>query len=177
MSKHPIGLDRNLSGASEEQNALFEKIAQGPRGSVPSPFLAMLDRPLLADAIQQVGAMIRFSGVLSDADRELAILATAGTVGCRYEWDYHAPIGVKAGLADEAIRATLDGIDPKHAGSRWATIVRFCRAVVRDRKDSDVSVADMIALLGKEQTSEIIAICGYYALLASFIMIGKHEPE
>jgi len=137
----------------------------------------MLDRPDLADAIQQVGVAIRFNGVLSDAHRELAILATAAAVGCRYEWQYHCPIAAEAGLSHEMIEATAVGIPPAHEGALWADIVRFCRAVARDRQDTDVPVARMIELVGREKTSELIAICGYYALLASYIKIGGHEIE
>src|SRR5690348_11883176 len=89
---NPIGIGPSLDGIGDEQRRVYEKILHGPRGSVPSPFLAMLDVPDLADAIQEVGARIRYSGNLSDADRELAILATAAAVGCGYEWHYHAPI-------------------------------------------------------------------------------------
>ncbi|MFD2498300.1 hypothetical protein ACFSTI_04780 [Rhizorhabdus histidinilytica] len=45
-SKPPIGLPASLEGATREQRRVAELIASGPRGSVPSPFLAMLDAPL-----------------------------------------------------------------------------------------------------------------------------------
>ena len=172
---HPIGLPRSLEGASAEQRALYDKIAAGPRGSVPSPFLAMLDVPRLADAIQEVGATIRFAGVLSGADRELAILATAGAVGCRYEWTHHRPIAVTAGVDESAIAATLGEAVAEALGPRAATIIAFCRAVARDRRIDPITLQRTIELVGRAGTSELIAICGYYGLLASFILIGGHE--
>jgi len=172
---HPIGIGRSLEGISAAQRGVYEAIMAGPRGSVPSPFLAMLDVPELADTIQKVGEQIRFAGCLDGADRELAILATAATVGCGYEWHYHAPIAQKAGLELEAIDATRGGIKPGSEGARWAVLIRFCESVVRDRNVSDTQLAGIVALVGREGASELIAICGYYALLASFIMIGKHD--
>ena len=116
-----IGLDRTLAGATAEQREVHDSIERGPRGSVPSPFLAMMDRPALAEAIQEVGVRIRFSGMLSDAQRELAILTTAAAVGCGYEWAHHAPLAAAAGLAQPVIATTLDKAAPS-VGVPWQTI-------------------------------------------------------
>lgn len=175
--RHPIGIDRSLEGIGDEQSRVYEKIIQGPRGSVPSPFLAMLDAPNLADAIQKVGAQLRFAGNLSDADRELAILATAAATRCGYEWHYHKPVAEKAGVDREAIDATRSGITPETETARWAVLIRFCEAVVRDHTASDTQIAEIVTLVGRQGATELIAICGYYALLASFIKIGKHDLE
>lgn len=177
MSEHPIGLDSALTGGSADQLEVYRRIESGPRGSVPSPFLAMLDAPLLTDAIQQVGAVLRFQGTLSDADRELAILTTAGTVGCGYEWRYHAPIADRAGLDARAIEATRPGGDASELDGRTASIMRFCKSVVRDRKVDGASLAEVIGLVGRDGATEFVAICGYYALLASFIIIGGHDRD
>jgi 4-carboxymuconolactone decarboxylase len=177
MTEHPIGLDHALTGGRADQLAVYRTIETGPRGSVPSPFLAMLDAPLLADVIQQVGATIRFCGTLSDADRELAILTTAGVVGCGYEWSYHAPIAERAGLDPAAIAATRAKDDSSGPDARTTAILRLCRSVVRDRRANDALLADVIAVVGREGATELIAICGYYALLASFIIIGGHDVD
>lgn len=170
-----IGLDAQLSGANPEQQRVYDLIAQGPRGTVPRPFLAMLDRPALAEAIQQVGATIRFSGILADAQRELAILATAGAVGCGYEWQYHAPIAETAGLQRLAIQATLDETLIPRVAASDALIIRLCRSVALTRSAPDTVLDDAIASLGRAETAELIAIAGYYGLLASFIIIGGHD--
>ncbi len=92
-----------------EQRRVHDAIASGPRRSVPAPFLAMLDAPELAEAIQAVGAMIRFSGAAPDALREIAILATAGAFGSGYEWSHHEAIARPLGVPVSVIEATRSG--------------------------------------------------------------------
>ena len=169
-----IGLDHHLTGATAEQQAVVDLIVAGPRGSVPSPFYAMLDSPPLTLAIQEVGAMIRFGSTLPDAQRELAVLATAGAVGCGYEWNYHAPIGRAAGLTPAAIAATLPDASADQVGGPDATLIGFCRALAA--RNADIGqVAEAVTLFGRTGATEIIAIVGYYALLASFIKLGGFD--
>lgn len=175
MNSHPIGVDRKLTGITNAQHAVYERIRTGPRGAVPSPFLAMLDSPLLADNIQQVGVTLRFGGSLSDADRELAILTTAAVVNCNYEWQYHEPIAVLSGLAPEAIAATRSGIPMALNDRRWARLILFCTSIVESRRVDPLLLNEVIGIVGREGATELIAICGYYALLASFIIIGGHD--
>jgi 4-carboxymuconolactone decarboxylase len=172
-----IGLDRNLSGATPEQRRVHDQIAEGPRGSVPSPFFAMLDAPDLAAAIQEVGVVIRFKGHLTDAQRELAILATAAAVRCGYEWNYHAPIADKAGVAPPLVAATLADELPHEIDRPSAVIIGLCRRVARDRRAPDELIAEAIGLFGRPGTTELIAISGYYGLLASFIIVGGHDQS
>ena len=169
-----IGLDRSLAGATAEQREVHDSIARGPRGCVPSPFLAMLDRPPLAEAIQQVGVRIRFSGVLSEAQRELAILTTAAAVGCGYEWTYHAPLAADAGLDQAVIAGTLNEAAPP-ADAPWQTIIDFSRALARTHHVPPAVFDAALAVLGRQGVTELIAIVGYYSLLANFIILGGHD--
>lgn len=174
MLKHPIGLARTLEGASVEQLAVARKIQDGHRKSLPSPFLAIMDSPALADAIQKVGVQLRFAGSLSDCDRELAILATAGAVGCEYEWQYHAPIAAAVGVDLGTIDATKGG-GLADLRENNALLIAFCRRLAKNRNAPTKMIDEMLRLFGPAGTTEVIAIAGYYALLASFIFIGRHE--
>jgi 4-carboxymuconolactone decarboxylase len=174
MHVPPIGLPASLDGATAEQRRVVDLIASGPRGSVPSPFLAMLDAPLLAEAIQNVGEVIRFWSTLSDADREIAILATAGAVGCGYEWNYHAPIARAVGVAEDVIAATLpDGRDV--AAQPAATVIALCRDVAGSGEAQPGSLAAAVERLGRTGATELVAIAGYYRLLAGFIKAGGFD--
>lgn len=177
MAHHPIGLDRNLTGASPEQREAFDVIARGPRGSVPSPFLAMLDAPGLTDCIQKVGAFIRYESSLSAAHRELAILATAGAVGCNYEWNYHAPIARDVGTPEDAITATLGRRDTRGLQEPWGTIIDLVRQTALEHRTPASMLDRALDAFGRRGATELIAIAGYYSLLANFILIGGHEVE
>lgn len=171
----PIGLSAALDGATAEQRRVVDLIASGPRGAVPSPFLAMLDAPLLAEAIQNVGAAIRFSSTLPDALREVAILATAGAVRCGYEWNYHAPIARAAGVGEEVIAATLPDAPPTAVEEPAATVIALCRALVTTGEAGPTELAAAVERLGRTGATELVAIAGYYRLLAGFIKAGGFD--
>ena len=61
---HPIGVSGVWADMTSEQKYVHGVIELGPRGSVPSPFLAMFDAPALANALQKVGVVLRFEGGL-----------------------------------------------------------------------------------------------------------------
>lgn len=152
-----------------EQRAVHDRIAAGPRGGVPRPFLAMLDNPGLADAVQGIGAALRFSGALPDDLREVAILAAAGAYGSGYEWDYHEPIARRAGVDDATIAACRSGDAAMLPDARAAAIVVFCHAAVRYNRADHRALALLGTTLGRAAATEVVAIAGYYPLLALFL--------
>jgi len=154
---------------SAEQRAVHDRIAAGPRGGVPRPFLAMLDNPGLADAVQGIGAALRFSGALPDDLREVAILAAAGAFGSGYEWDYHEPIARRAGVDGAVIAAARSGDVAALADRRAAAIVTFCHGAVRGNRADRAALALISAELGRAAATEVVAIAGYYPLLALFL--------
>ncbi len=166
---HPIGLAADLAGSNADQRRVAELIAAGPRGSVPSPFLAMLDAPSLAEAIQAVGAVIRYGSTLPDELRELAILTAAVAVECGYEWNHHAPIALKAGVPPATLAALRTGEGLETLAEPGASVIALCREVVTNGAASQESLKQTVDQLGRTAATEIVAIAGYYPMLANFI--------
>jgi len=172
-----IGLDPDLAGATPAQREVVDLIASGPRGSVPAPFLAMLDAPHLTRVIQEVGATIRYRSTLSDALREIAILATAAAIPCGYEWNHHAPIARAAGVPAELLTAIRPGAPARGIAGAEGAVIALCREIVAHALASPETLARAVDLLGRTGASEVIAIAGYYPLLANFIRCaGYDEP-
>ena len=163
------------------QRAVHDRIASGPRGGVPRPFLAMLDIPDVAEAIQGVGESLRFANSTPASLRELATLATAAAFGSGYEWDYHLPLGRKAGLSEQDIAAAA-GADVSHLDEIHRLVVKICRGgVLTCRIDPD-AVKRLVALTNAETAATIVTIVGYYQMLALFLSAGaadhpvRHDP-
>jgi len=172
-----LGVESAASHMTHEQRRVFEKIRSGPRGSVPAPFLTMLDAPLLADAIQEVGAVLRFQSVLSPAHRETAILSTAGALSCGYEWRCHAALAAATGVPAGVIAATLSDDTANIQDTSLAAIVRLCRSISLTHAVPAFVLRSAVARFGPQATSELIAIVGYYAMLANFLKCAaKDEP-
>src|SRR5262249_47889822 len=87
----------------QAQRALYDAITGGPRssqrGTVPitdsdgrlvGPFAIMLLSPEVGDAVQRVGAAVRFTSSLTGREREVAILAVAAGARCDFEWLAHS---------------------------------------------------------------------------------------
>src|SRR6202012_3706657 len=100
----------------------YEPIPSGPRASqaraVPlvdesgrllGPFAIMLLSPEVGNAMQQVGAKIRFGTALTGRERELAILTVAGGLGSQFERLAHVPAARGLGLTEPQIDAALAG--------------------------------------------------------------------
>lgn len=172
-----------LIGASElrtmtpAQHGVYDAIASGPRKDVPLPFLAMLDVPHLADSIQSVGSAIRFSGSLSDEYREVAILSAAAAFGSGYEWNYHEKIALELGMGPEWIQACRSGDTSAIEDASVKGIIELCWGAVRDRKVPLDALASLTRLIGRSGASEVVAISGYYPLLALFLSAGELDTE
>src|SRR5688572_29166443 len=102
MPRIPIVQSREA--LAEEHRLIYDAITAS-RGHATGPWAVLLNSPLLAARIADLGAYLRFESVLDDRAREAVILATARAMGCRYEWADHAPIARRAGLSDEEVAA------------------------------------------------------------------------
>lgn len=159
------------------QRGIYDAIAQGPRNGVPFPFLAMLDSPHLAQAIQAVGAAIRFTGELSTALREVATLATAAAFGSGYEWDYHLKIARDAGVPEATIAMAASGEEDAAVDTASSAIIALCRGAVLSRRIDRATLERLVSEIGRAAASEVVAISGYYQMLALFLSAGMLDHE
>ncbi|PZQ97652.1 MAG: hypothetical protein DI533_10775 [Cereibacter sphaeroides] len=162
---------RDVAQMTPDQKEIHDLIASGPRGGVPLPFLAMLDAPAFASAIQSVGETIRYRGTLDARLREVAILAAAAAYGSGYEWTYHEKIARDLGMTDAEIGAVLDRSGIGLPDEEALTVAFVFTAVLERRADAG-QLGHLVTLLGRQAASEIVVIAGYYPLLALFLSAG-----
>ena len=166
---------------SEAQGRLYELIASGDRardasfrlteadGSLVGPFNVLLLSPVVGEAVQSVGAAIRFGCGLSPAVREVAILAVAARWRSPFEWWAHDPIARKAGLTDAQIRALYAGGTPAFDDSATTAAHALCAALLAgERPDDEVFDAARDAF-GEGGVMELVTLVGYYSLLAQLM--------
>jgi len=161
------------------QRALYDAITGGPRagqaGTVPitdadgrllGPFAVMLLSPEVGNAMQQVGAKIRFGTALTGRERELAILSVAGVLRSDFERLAHEPAARALDLAQPQINAALAGRIPDGLPADEAMVCRLARLMAADRTLSDEDYSDGLAALGRERLAELTWLVGYYGALA-----------
>ena len=160
------------------QQALFESITGGARarsdrdfglvdaqGALRGPFNAMLYSPEIGDAVQQLGALLRFSSTVPADLREVAILAVGAHWRADFEWYAHALIAKKEGLDDTTIDAIKDGRTPE-GDEDIATVHRFATEMLREHRVSTETYAAAVELLGERRVVELVFLVGYYTFIS-----------
>lgn len=175
MSRLTIGDPEDLS---EEQRQLYEQIAFGPRASgvqhfaltdahgvLNGPFNAFLLSPRVGQAIQALGAGIRYESTLSDRVRELSILAVAAHWQSLFEWRAHEPIARAAGLSAE-IDVVREDLPNTLEDAVERAALDAVRLMLSAGDLADDQYASSVSLLGETQLFELSTLVGYYSLLA-----------
>ena len=164
---------------SEEQQRLYAAITAGDRAQQPQffeltdsqgrlvgPFNAMLLNPPIGDALQRLGAAIRYGGRLSPRCREIAILAVAAHWKCGFEQRAHEPIAANAGISDSALTALRGGGPVELSDPEEVAVVQATRRLLSDGDLDDDGYRMAEDLLGPDKLFELTTLVGYYALLA-----------
>ena len=170
MERFPLLAPAAMSAA---QRTVHDSIASGPRGGVRGPFVALLHNPALAQPVQALGEHLRFHTHLSGALLELAILVVGRHWNCEYEWYAHEKLARKAGLDGAIIDAIAAGHRPERMATQEALIYAFCDETLRLGQPADATYDAASAAFGRDGVLDIIALCGYYTLLAMVLNTAR----
>jgi 4-carboxymuconolactone decarboxylase len=173
----PDGPDRLPPIAPEHwtdaQRKEAEAMIAGPRGAVVAPFVPLLRSPELAGHVQRLGAHVRYRSSIGVRLTELAILVTASEWQQPVEWAIHAPIAEREGVPRAVIKALAQRERPASMADDEAAVYEMCVELHRERRITDVTWAKALALFGEQGVVDLMAVNGYYALLA-MVMNGAH---
>jgi AhpD family alkylhydroperoxidase len=167
----------------ERQRAFYDRLLAGPRdkkgvvdgsGRLIGAFNARLLDPPVGTAIQELGAALRFGTVLSDRQREIAILTVAQAEQCSYEWNAHAEVGRRVGLTEAELEAlrTGRGLGPEASPEENLTwqVVRTL-ATAGDLPDAGYDEA--VRVLGEPALFDLISLTGHYRHTALAIRVWR----
>ena len=161
-----------------QQKELMEAIRSGPRGKVSQngPFGVYLHSPATGNLIQRLGAHCRYGTAIPPRLSEFAILCTARWWRASYEWHVHAPIAEKEGVAAETIRDLRAGRTPKKLSKQERAIYDLVAELYKTRRVSDRTYKRAQALFGDAGMIDLVAILGYYALVAMMLDVFQALP-
>jgi 4-carboxymuconolactone decarboxylase len=160
----------------DEGRAVWDRIV-GSRGGVRGPYQVLMQVPTLAERIAHLGSYLRFEGALPGADRELAILVVGREMGARYEWAHHEPIARREGVRPEAIEAVLALGSLEALTEREWLVVEVARGLLRHHAISDELFAAARGAFGQKGLVELVALVGYYSMIAMALVGFGVEPE
>ena len=158
---------------SHEQKAIMEAIASGPRKSASGPFKAWLVSPVLADRLQKVGEYVRFQSSLPKRLNEFAILLAGRTWNSQFEWAYHYPLALEAGVEPAVLDDLVAGREPTGMSDDEALVYRFTRELRRDKAVSDATFAATEARFGKRGVIDLVAVQGYYDTVCMTLNVAQ----
>lgn len=160
---------------SDKQREVAAEISAGPRGEVKGPFIALLHNPELAGCLQKVGEHLRFGTGMPGEVIELAILITARAWDCQYEWVAHRRIAANTtSLGAEIMDAVARNERPVSMTDELQDVYDFCIEAQRLGAPSAEAYERVEQRYGKRGVLDLLAICGYYALLA--MVLNTAEP-
>ena len=158
-----IELITERDGLSEAQVEAFDRVVES-RGKMIRPFEVLLHTPGLALAASELGRQIRYEGLLSDHDRELAIITTGKALGCEFVWGSHIDIARGVGVSESAIEYLQTGrgdLSPAEV-----SVVAFVRELCSDHTVSDTTHRNAAGSLGADAAVvELSCLVGYYSML------------
>jgi 4-carboxymuconolactone decarboxylase len=155
------------------QQAAADAIVNGPRKAIFGPFVPLLQVPGLMEHIGDTGAALRFKGTLADPVRELVICVVAREVGNQFEWQTHAPLAVKAGVAQEAVTAIGEGRLPRGLPADLACATGFAGELMLRNGVSDATYAEAVAQFGEAGTVELTALVGYFTMICWVMNVAR----
>ncbi|GGI20476.1 carboxymuconolactone decarboxylase family protein [Oxalicibacterium faecigallinarum] len=156
-----------------EQRAAADAIINGPRKSLYGAFIPLLYAPALTAPVGDLGAKLRFEGVLSDAVRELTICVVARETSNQFEWQVHAPTAINAGVPTNAldsisVGSTVHGLPPdlQHA-------VDFTQELLRNHGVSDQTYLLAKNTFGEKGVMELTTLIGYFVMVCWVMNVAK----
>ena len=160
---------------SPEVKAALDKWMPPGTGAPPLALFRTLARnEALSERMRTLGAYLLGRSRLPARVRELLILRTSARTGAEYEWGVHVTaFSETVGLDEAAVRATcaaeVTGAD--------ALLCRFVDELCDASTVTDETWAALATRFGPEDLLELIAVVGFYHLIAFMVNAVGVERE
>jgi 4-carboxymuconolactone decarboxylase len=164
---------------TDEQRAIYQRYATGPRAAPDNPFFLVdadgrlqgppavwILSPRFGRALQQIGAAVRFDSRLPRRAHEIAVLIVGHHHGSTFELYAHRRAGVAAGLTEADLDALAQGREPAELSDVEACVLRTVRRILDRGTLDDDEFRDAAGVLGEAGLFELVTLVGYYTMVA-----------
>jgi 4-carboxymuconolactone decarboxylase len=150
----------------------FEAARKTP---VFGPFEPMMHSPQLMSDARAMGDYLRFKSAIGNTLSELTILITAREWTQDFEWSYHYPIGIKAGLSQELLDAIALGKRPASLSPDEEIVYNFTSELLKKKQVSDATFGRAKTRFGTKGVVDMAGIVGYYSFLAMQLNMANYQ--
>ena len=161
------------SQMSVAQKAAVDAVMSGPRKHMGGPFSALLRSPELMNRVQKVGEYLRFLCPLDKRLGEFAAIISARHYDQQFEWWAHYRQAVEAGLKREVADAVGEGRRPTGMAADEEILYDFLTEALRNNGVCDTTYARTVSHYGEQALVDILAVAGYYGLLALVMNVAR----
>jgi 4-carboxymuconolactone decarboxylase len=174
---HPVSTERlpriPPERMTEAQKKAAAEIAEGPRGELRGPFIALLRSPELMTRVQRVGEYLRYQCPLDRRVMEFATLIAARFWAQSYEWQSHYQHAMKAGLKPAIADALAEGRRPPGMAEDEEIAYELLTESLHNKGVSDATYARAVAKFGEAGAVDLVALAGYYLMLAMVLNMAR----
>lgn len=142
------------------------------------PFEPLMYSPEVMTVARSMGDYLRYKSGIGTTLSELAILITAREWSQDFEWSFHKPIAIKAGVPEAVIEALQEGRRPEAMTADEAIVYDVTTELHRNHRVSDATFGRAVARFGRPAVVDMIGIAGYYTFLAMQLNAAQYKvPE
>ena len=155
------------------QKAAIDAVMSGPRKHMGGPFAALSRSPELMNRVQKVGEYLRFMCPLEKRLGEFAAIIAARHYDQQFEWWAHYRQAVEAGLKKDIADAVGEGRRPVGMAQDEEVLYDFLTEALRNNGVCDTTYARTVKQYGEQNMVDILAVAGYYGLLALVMNVAR----
>ena len=161
----------------EEQQAAND-FETARHGKVFGPFEPLMHSPEVMTLSRSMGDYLRFKSAIGTTLSELVILVVAREWTQDFEWYYHYPIALKAGISKQVADAIGDGRRPTGMSADEELVYDYTTELIKGKRVSDVTFNRAKARFGDKGVVDLTGVAGYYTLLAMQLNAAQYRiPE
>ena len=139
------------------------------------PFEPLMYSPEVMTLARSMGDYLRFKSGIGNTLSELVIMVTAREWSQDFEWSFHKPIALKAGVPAAIIDAIQDGRRPETMTADEAIVYDTTTELHRYHRVSDATFDKAVKRFGRPAVVDMVGVAGYYTFLAMQLNAAKYK--
>jgi len=139
------------------------------------PFEPLMYSPEVMTLARSMGDYLRYKSGIGTTLSELVIMITAREWSQDFEWSFHKPIALKAGVPAAVIDALQEGRRPDPMTADEAIVYDVTMELHRNHRVSDATFARAVARFGRPAVVDMIGVAGYYTFLAMQLNAAQYK--
>ena len=140
------------------------------------PFEPLMYSPEVMTLARSMGDYLRYKSGIGNTLSELVILITARDWSQDFEWSFHKPIALKAGVPAAVVDALQDGRRPDSMTADEAIVYDVTTELHRNHRVSDATFNRAVTRFGRPVVVDMIGVAGHYTFLAMQLNAVQYKP-